>query len=56
MKNQELSEKLEIVEVNLAREISQNFDKFNYAFESFDEIKDDLKEIQTHVNLSRVCM
>ena len=56
LKSQELGEKLGIVESNLATEIAQNFDKFNSAFESFDEIRDDLGEIQTQVELSKVCI
>ena len=56
LKSQELNEKLEIVEQNLASEIALNFDKFNSAFESFDEIRDDLGEIQNQVELSKVCI
>lgn len=45
LKNEDLAKQLEIVEANLGREISQNFDKFTVAFENFDEIKGDLAEI-----------
>ena len=44
------------MESNLATEIAQNFDKFNCAFESFDDIKDDLVDIQKQVELSKVCI
>ena len=37
-----LNKYLAIVEANLGREITNNFDKFSIAFDNFDEIKDDL--------------
>ena len=37
-----MNKHLEIVEANLGREITHNFDKFSIAFENFDEIKEDL--------------
>ena len=43
---EKLNKHLEIVEANLGREITNNFDKFSIAFENFDEIKADLREVQ----------
>ena len=42
----ELTQQLAIVEANLGREITNNFDKFSIAFDNFDEIKDDLVAVQ----------
>lgn len=39
---EKLNKHLEIVEANLGREITLNFDTFSIAFENFDEIKTDL--------------
>ena len=36
-----MNKHLEIVEANLGREITHNFDKFSIAFENFDEIDDE---------------
>jgi len=35
-----------MIEGHLTKQISQNFDKFTLAFESFDEIKEDLELVQ----------
>ena len=43
----ELNKQLAIVEANLGREITNNFDKFSIAFDNFDQIKDDLVAVQT---------
>ena len=40
-----MNKHLEIVEANLGREITNNFDKFSIAFENFDEIKEDLAQV-----------
>ena len=45
-RTEDLNKHLEIIEANLGREITQNFGKFTLAFENFDEIKDDLAEVQ----------
>ena len=41
-RDSELNKQLAIVEANLGREITNNFDKFSIAFDNFDQIKDDL--------------
>ena len=42
---------LDIVETNLANNVTCSFDKFTLAFESFDRIKDDLGYVSSAVKM-----
>lgn len=55
-KNDELNKLLEQVEGRLVVSVSNRFDQFMRAFESFDGVKDDLEGISAQAKLSKECI
>ena len=52
-KTEELNKYLEIVEQHLTINLSQNFDSFNKAFDSFADMKQDLRTIQENIKAQK---
>lgn len=55
-KTEELNKQLEKVESRLVHSVANHFDRFMKAFETFDNVKEDLEQISLQTKLSKDCI